>query len=385
MKLQSDSRRILVAHPSPDLYGSDRVLLEDVKGLLQAQWQVTVALPAEGPLAQALRPLGADVVISTTPVLRKAIFTPRGALTFLKDFARSVKDSHLLLTRLRPEAVVVNTTIIPLWVVFARITGYQVILHVHESERHAPAPMRLALSLPGTFTHKVITNSRYTNEAYLQYVPWVRKKSHVVLNGIPGPPQTESPRAELVDAVRLVYVGRLSERKGLLVVLEAIGLLQNRGIDLQLSIVGAVFPGYEWFETKLREEISRLPKPEQVQLLGFQSTVWPHYNSADIALIPSMMEESFGNTAVEAVLAGRPAVVSRIGGLEEAVEGLTSAILVSPGDAEELADGIERIIGNWETFQKNTADSIAIAKERHNPEQFGKHIEAIVRSALSSR
>lgn len=367
------------------MYGSDRVLLEDVRGLLQAHWQVSAALPAEGQLSQALRALGAQVVICPTPVLRKAIFTPRGALAFLKDTFQGVRKGRRLLKEVKPAAVLVNTTTIPLWVALARVTGHRVIIHVHESERHSPVPFRLGLSLPGSLANRVITNSRFTNDAYLQLVPWVRKKSQVVLNGIPGPERTTPPRAALTGAVRLLYVGRLSERKGILAAIQAVGLLQEKGITTELSLVGAVFEGYEWFEQKLQEEVSRLPEPERVKFLGFQSDVWPHYEATDIALVPSMLEESFGNTAVEAVLAGRPAVVSSIGGLREAVEPYSSTVLVNPGDPQALAAGIEKIIDHWDNFRENAAESAAQARDRHDPAKFGTQIDEIISQVAAPR
>lgn len=45
-------RRVLVAHPSAELYGSDRVLLESVLALRSAGWQVHVALSDEARCAR---------------------------------------------------------------------------------------------------------------------------------------------------------------------------------------------------------------------------------------------------------------------------------------------------------------------------------------------
>ena len=47
---------ILVAHPSPDLYGSDRQLLETIRALVDAGHRVNAALPDDGPLRPADSP-----------------------------------------------------------------------------------------------------------------------------------------------------------------------------------------------------------------------------------------------------------------------------------------------------------------------------------------
>ena len=57
-------------------------------------------------------------------------------------------------------------------------------------------------------------------------------------------------------------------------------------------------------------------------------------------LVPSVGDESFGNAAVEAVLAARPSVVSDIGGLREAAAGYDGVVFVPPGDATALAAAI---------------------------------------------
>jgi len=58
----ADRPTVLFAHPSPDLYGSDRMLLESVTAVVERGWEAVVALPADGPLAGLLRDRGARVV-----------------------------------------------------------------------------------------------------------------------------------------------------------------------------------------------------------------------------------------------------------------------------------------------------------------------------------
>ena len=64
---------------------------------------------------------------------------------------------------------------------------------------------------------------------------------------------------------------------------------------------------------------------------GFTDDVWAHLAAADLVLVPSQGDEPFGNTAVEAMLAARPVVVSSSSGLDEAVAGYGSAQRVAAG------------------------------------------------------
>lgn len=376
------SRSIVVAHPGSEMYGSDRVLLEDAKGLLRGGWNVTVAIPSEGPLAVLLREHGATVAICSTPVLRKAIFTFSGAKIFISSLLRGFTQTRKLLRSLQPSAVLVNTTTIPLWIVYARLTGRRVAIHVHESESQAPKLIRFGLSFPGALTDQIITNSKFTNDVYLEQIPWARKNSKIIYNGIPGPPDPKPARKHLAGPVKILYVGRISERKGLLILIEAVRLLQLRGLDIEVSLVGAVFSGYEHFEQELHNRVSSLPHPDQVKFLGFQEDVWRFYAQSDLAVVPSIMEETFGNTAVESILSQRPVVSSNIGGLKEAVDSYPSAILTDPGDAHQIAAGIERIVNNWDRFREAAIQDSRTALQRHDPQLFGEYIDATLKSMM---
>src|SRR5690606_31465053 len=99
---------------------------------------------------------------------------------------------------------------------------------------------------------------------------------------------------------------------------------------------------------------------------------------------PAQLEESFGNTAVEAILAERPVIASRIGGLQEAVEPYSSAVLVEPGNPQQLAAAIETIRSGWEQFRVSAQQSAVKAREFHDPELFGQRMDSALKSLLSS-
>ena len=158
-----------------------------------------------------------------------------------------------------------------------------------------------------------------------------------------------------------MYVGRLSPRKGVDVALDAAGILLDSGIDVHLDLVGGVFPGYEWYERDLHAQAARLGIEDRVTFHGFRTAVWDTLANADVAVVPSRLEEPFGNTAVEAVLAARPVVVSAIGGLAEAIDGFASAIPVDPDDPVQLAQALHRIASDWPEFRRTAAALAPVA------------------------
>jgi glycosyltransferase involved in cell wall biosynthesis len=146
--------------------------------------------------------------------------------------------------------------------------------------------------------------------------------------------------------------------------------LVARGVDARLELLGSVFDGYEWFEAELRDTVSAAGLIDRVDFLGFRSDVWPELAAADVVLIPSVVDEPFGNTAVEALLAGRPVVVSRTSGLLEAVAGFSSARTVAPGDPAALADAVQQVRTDWSQLRDAAARDAVEATSRYSPERY---------------
>ena len=109
----------LIAHPSADVYGSDRQLLESIDGLRDAGRVVTLCLPASGSLVELVR--GSDVQRVPFAVLCKALL---GLLPLLRPVLRTAIDVARLLHRIRvirPDVMYVKTVTIPLWIIAARL------------------------------------------------------------------------------------------------------------------------------------------------------------------------------------------------------------------------------------------------------------------------
>jgi len=131
---QLPPRTVLVAHPGADVYGSDRMLVTAVSGLVDAGLRVIVALPDDGPLVPMLETAGADVRRCPTPVLRKSALSARGLVGLA---ARTLSALPAMVRLVRSEGVdvvYVNTVTIPAWLFVARALGRRVLAHVHEAE-----------------------------------------------------------------------------------------------------------------------------------------------------------------------------------------------------------------------------------------------------------
>jgi glycosyltransferase involved in cell wall biosynthesis len=200
----------------------------------------------------------------------------------------------------------------------------------------------MALAAPLLLARTLVVNSNAARQSLVSVLPALARRAHVVHNGVGGPPD-EVPPAPASPVSRVTLVGRLAPRKGTDVAVEAIALLRREGRQVDLELCGTVFPGYEWFEKDLRSRSEQPDLSGAVHFAGYTSPTWPALARAAVVVVPSRAEP-FGNTAVEAQLAGRPVVASAVQGLQEIVTSGTTGLLVPPGDPAALAAAIATVL-----------------------------------------
>jgi glycosyltransferase involved in cell wall biosynthesis len=232
------------------------------------------------------------------------------------------------------------------------------------------APLRAA--------DRVVANSGFTRTVLCRLQPALADRTVVVHNAVRGAGETLPARSRLDGALRLLYVGRLSPRKGPDVAVGALRELVARGIDARLTLAGSVFEGYEWFEEELRAVVAAADLTDRVDFVGFRSDVRPLLMASDVVLVPSVLDESFGNTAVEAVMAARPAVVSALDGLREATEGFAAVRVVEPGRPALWADAVAGLAADWDRARESAARDAVEARRRHDPRRYRERLLAAV-------
>ena len=150
---------------------------------------------------------------------------------------------------------------------------------------------------------------------------------------------------EIGDAPLLLTVGRLIPRKGHNTVLSAMDNLRSSYPDLHYAIVGR---GPE--ESNLQGMVCKFGFDDRVHFVGyvdeFDLPDW--YAASDIMVMPAAeikgSVEGYGLVFLEAGAAGLPVIGSRSGGIPEAIIENETGFLVSPGDHEELALKISKLI-----------------------------------------
>ncbi len=168
------------------------------------------------------------------------------------------------------------------------------------------------------------------------------------------------PEREPEDNI-ILFVGRLVYRKGLHVLVKALQRIKGR--DFKLYVVGG---GY--MEIPARMLAKAYGVEDKVEFLGVvpEDVKIELYRRAKIVVVPSILNESFGIVALEAMAAGRPVIASRVGGLEDVVVNGETGILVEPGSEEQLAEAIELLLGDEPYRRRLGANARRVVEERYS-------------------
>jgi glycosyltransferase involved in cell wall biosynthesis len=172
----------------------------------------------------------------------------------------------------------------------------------------------------------------------------------VLPSGVALPEAVGAPE----DPPHALYVGRLSEEKGVLELVEAAN-------GLPLVVVG---------DGPLRD---RVPGA-----LGFvaPAALGPYYERAAVVVCPSR-REGYGVVAREAMAHGRPVVATAVGGLTDAVEDDVTGLLVPPRDPPALRAALARLLADAELRSR-----LGAAAREHARERFGREAAARATVAL---
>ena len=312
-----------------------------------------IALLEDGPFATALEDRGVRVILiaggSALRRLKKTSAFPGvgplfAAVRMARALARAGREFDVLYAN-SPKSFLVAA-------LAGRIARKPVVWHLRDilGQGHFSAANVRAVVLAANWSAvRVVANSRATADAFVAAGGRASLVT-VVHNGIdPAPfdalaPETRAAvRAELGIPGDVFLVGcfsRLHPWKGQTVLLDAVARMP--GVHA-LVVGGALFSGEAPYEAELRARAELPSFAGRVHMLGARDDVPRLLAACDVVVHASVLAEPFGRVLVEAMLAGRPIVATRAGGVPEVVTDGETGVLVPPGDARALGDALDAL------------------------------------------
>ena len=193
-----------------------------------------------------------------------------------------------------------------------------------------------------------------------QYLKWGLEPRRIsVIENLPAPEVSmlvPSQPAQ-VNALVVGFFGQVNPWKGLDVLIEAVQLAREGGVDVQLEVNGA-----------------QPPEGEAKPGVLFNGTYEPHQLAeriarVDVVAMASSWYENSPMVIQEAFLHGRPVVAPRLGGMAEKIQNGQTGLLVTPGSAQALAAAMLRLADQPELLTQLQQGVQRSIRRRADPER----------------
>jgi glycosyltransferase involved in cell wall biosynthesis len=350
--------RILYLSASGGLGGAESCLLTLFGGLRDRYptWDLHLLTAESGPLVAKATALGVTVHLLPFPpiVARMGRHAKGNALRALVPAGLYSLALRKAVNRLRPEIVHSNgfkMHLLAAWTLRRRV----LVCHMHDYLR----PRRLARWVIAATLQRfqaIVTNS-LSVAAGLTGLNLKSTRVLSIYNGIAlerfdpeGPTVNLDELSQLPPAepgtIRIGLVATFARWKGHKTFLNAVARLRENHPMRAYIIGGPIYQteSSQYSVAELQAEVKQLGIADKVGFTGFLVEPADALRSLDIVVHASTDPEPFGMVLLEAMACGRALVASRAGGAQEIFEDGVSALGHTPGDAESLAQTLERVI-----------------------------------------
>ncbi len=178
----------------------------------------------------------------------------------------------------------------------------------------------------------------------------------------------------------VLFVGRISEQKGIFQLLEA-----ARALPDEVSLVlCASSPDTPELAARLQAAVAGRPRVQWINAMLPVSEVVQLYSHAAVFACPSIYEP-FGLINLEAMACGTPVVASRVGGIPEVVVDGETGWLVPPGDPAALAEALRVSLAD-PTRARRMGEAGRRRVEAHfSWDRIAEHTLAVYRDAIAAK
>mgnify|MGYP001033215171 CR=1 FL=1 len=268
-----------------------------------------------------------------------------------------------------------------------RLAGVPAIVRTEHSTHH-PGPHaalydRLLEPPLTALTHRVVCVCAAVRDAQRARTPWAERRLALIPNGISEAPPADraAARAALglaADDVAVLTVASLTPAKAQDVLVEAFALVARTVPAARLLLAGD-----GPLRAGLEERSRRLGLEGRVRFLGARDDVPALFAAADLFVLSSV-REGLSLSLLEAMRAGRAAVVTDVGGNREACVPGETGLLVPVGDVAALARSLAELATDRATREAWGRSARRRWEETFTADHMVRATEALYRELLSA-
>lgn len=257
------------------------------------------------------------------------------------------------------------------FVLLCKMFGYKVVIHQHNKgmSEYVDKPIfRWLYPLVYKNTKVILLSWRLYPD-----IEKVVKREQVLIcpNGIPDNFKTE-PFFERKNKIpKILFLSNLLVDKGVLVLLDALKILKERGYSFMCDFVGGESKDIDAkrFEKEVKERDLKSVAFYKGKKYGYEKAC--SFASSDMFVLPSK-NEAFPLTILEAMEYKLPIITSNVGGIPDMVEDGINGFVIPKQDADALANAMEQLLVNFEIREQMGKAGRKKFEEQFTEEQFEK-------------
>lgn len=348
-------KKVLIIHPSSDLYGSDKILI-NILSILNKESNIncTLIIPQYGPLIDIIKKEFPNITLllySQVPIIARKNFGIIGTLKFILamvKFKIFLKESHLS----SPDILYCNTLATTPISIFFHNT-YKII-HVHEILNNKSIIHKIINRTATRLYKKIICVSQAVTNNLKEVANTNQKDKIITLhNGISFKDSKLSTASKFKvneEKINFALIGRIKpEQKGQILFINSIAQLPKDLLDkAHFYLIGSTVKGQEYMLEEVKKTIQSLNLEHCIEIVPFIKNIETVYKSIDVSVVPSLIEDSFPTTVLESMYFSKPVIGTEIGGIPEMIINNVTGFTFPVNDSIKLAQYITFFIQNPE-------------------------------------
>lgn len=349
-RLRQPLRVLFVPHLS-EMSGAPWMAVQIARGLDAARFERLVVCPGPGPVVDRARAEGLDVeVLGLLPLSLRQALNEGKAFEWVGSRWKYVSGFRALLERFRPDVVYIHSAAQIIPGLLAKWSGIPVVWHIQETLDFSRVSHRIRRWWIKRLADSAIFCGWAPRDSFLPRPggqPWTVAPNALTREVSETPPDREAARKALgiTDARPvLVMVGGVHPRKGLDVLLQALGRLRHRGQkEFTLLVAGGTESAPLEFLQRIQEILEAERLRPHVRMLGHRDDVLEILSAADVFVLTSR-SEGLPLSVVEAFALGVPAVLTDAGDCAVLTGDGTRGYTVPRDDPEAFAEALARVL-----------------------------------------
>lgn len=336
------AHRIAFVNSTARMSGGEFSLLSLMENLNREMFVPLLILPEDGPFLKKAAVAGIDTIVMPSLIRSEDGY----GIKKIPKIIHAAMNLSKIIRRRRISLVHSNDPRVAyIGGTAARLSAVPSVIHVRDIIL-TPFNSGMKCRLLNALSDRIVAVSQAVRDAILSRCVFLKDKIVVVYNGVQiGRPFVDSGLkngsvAQFGNLTPLIgYMGRVTEAKGLDVLVRAVHILSEDFKNIGALIVGPIFNDKDkCYLEYLKSLIHGYGLDDHILFTGFRDDVFEIIKNMDLIIHPATKPDPLPRVLLEAMCLSRPIVASAIGGIPEIVENEKQGLLVQPGDPLKLAE-----------------------------------------------